>query len=114
MARDLNEIYFVPRNAGTIKMYPAQTVSDKHRIIERCKQTIAEMRTNIQKEKSKPHDIQNQKYIERCENIIRNQREMIVREEESLAIFKEKSRKLQSKIQEQDKIMKILSNDNQR
>lgn len=114
MSRELHEIYSSRGKTSSPNMYPSQTVSDKQRIIERCKQTIAEMRTNIQNEKSKPHNIQNQKYIERCENIIRNQSETIAREEEALEIFEKASRKIRGAIQKQNEIAKSLSNNNQR
>lgn len=114
MSRELHEIYSLRGKTSSPNMYPSQTVSDKQRIITDCKNKIEEMFKNIQAEMAKPYSSQNQRYLERCENIIRDQRETIAREEEALEIFEKASRKIRGAIQKQNEIAKSLSNNNQR
>ena len=113
--QDVYDIQYVYGPGANVKLPGVQTITDKKNIINNCKQTIDNMKKLFQTETNLDTATVNRlmenkedmaRFLENASNkvkriveIISNQKDMIIREQKSIAVFKKHAARQQSEME---------------
>ncbi len=113
--QDVYDIQYIYGPGANVKLPGVQTIADKKNIINNCKQTIDNMKKLFQTETNLDtatvnHLMENKedmarflanasKKVQRIVEIISNQKDMIIREQKSIAVFKKHAARQQSEME---------------